>query len=143
MTIRPRAVRSLRDARERLRDIAAARQAETQLACERAQHELAAQTSHRDEFLAEAPTMLEAARSVQDLMNVAEATGEFEIAIVDAEKVCARESDANLRASVQLGERTRALRTVEKLADRMERERLTSEARLEQQQSDELAGRRR
>lgn len=143
MTIRPRAVRSLRDARERLRDIAAARQTQTQIACERAKHELAAHTDHRDDFLDEAPTLLEAARSVDDLMNVAEATGEFELAIVDAEKVCARESDANLHASLQLGERTRALRTVEKIADRMDRDRLTAESRREQQHSDELAGRRR
>ncbi len=143
MTIRPRAVRSLRDARERLRDIAAARQSQTQIACERANQELAAHTEHRDDFLDESSALLEAARSVKDLVNVAEATGEYELAIADAAKVCARESDANLHASMQLGERTRALRTIEKIAERMERERMTAESRREQQHSDELAGRRR
>lgn len=143
MTIRPKAVRSLRDARERLRDLAAANHAAATLAAERTAARIAEETDTLDDFLDEAPTLLEAATSVDDLVRVAESTGEFELAVLEAEEAHAQQAEVTARTAGELRERSRQLRSIERLAERLDRDRQTSEAKREQVRADEMASARR
>jgi flagellar biosynthesis chaperone FliJ len=143
MTIRPKAVRSLRDARERMRDIAAARHAAATHAAERSAARVAEETDTLDDFLDEAPTLLEAATSVEDLMRVGDSTGEFELAVLDAEEAHAKQTAATERSACELRERSRQLRSVEKLAERLEHDRVVADNKREQLRSDEMASARR
>lgn len=143
MTIRPRAVRALRDARIRLRDAAAASHA-TASAVRDSSH--LALVSHRetlDEFLDEASDILAAASSVHDLSSVGDITGEFELEIADAS---ARHDEAVAAVAISadhLRDRSRQLRRAEKLVERVDQDRNRVDARIEQRTNDDLSTRRR
>lgn len=143
MTIRPRAVRALRDARVRLRDVAAASHAMTTAACERSRAELAEEHERLDDFYDEATDVLEAARSVHDLDMVGEITGVHRLAVADARVRVDRADAARETTADQLRARARQLRQAERLVERVDCELGKREARREQRANDDLSARRR
>ena len=143
MTIKPRVVRALKDARTRLRDVAAAAHSTTAAARDRCAQDLADEHASLETALDVAAGTLAAARSVHELDRVAESTGVYRLAIVDAtqrhvDAVAATETTAN-----RLRERTRQLRTAERLVELVDDHRAKREADAEQRGADDLASRRR
>jgi flagellar export protein FliJ len=139
MTIRPRVVRALRDARERLRDVAAATHATATTAAERSEAELADSCDRLEVFLDDASQALASARNVHDLGHVADVSGAYRLEILDAR---ARHDDATAaseRTATALRERTRQLRSAERLVDRVQDHHTKRELRTEQRDNDDLA----
>jgi flagellar biosynthesis chaperone FliJ len=143
MTIRPRAVRALRDARERLRDAAAATHAQSTAARELSAADLAVEERRLSEHMDEAPTLLSTARTVHELDRVAETTGVYRIAIADASTRLQSATALTDQTAGKLRERTRQLRSAERLVEIVDDSRAKLEARNEQRANDDLASRRR
>lgn len=143
MTLRPRAVRALRDVRTRLRDAAAASHAVASAARDHSQHALVRERDRLEEFLDDAADVLAAAESVHDLLSVGDITGELELQITDAQVRHAEAATAAANAADRLRDRASALRRAEKLVERVDRERAHRESKSEQRLNDDLAGRRR
>lgn len=143
MTIKPRTIRSVRNARERLRDVAAARHAHSWQAREIAAEQLEREHDTLDDFLDEAPTILAAATGVHDLDRLADSTSELRLAVESAATASEAADQANERTGHELRERTRQLRSAERLAERVDRERRVLDARTEQHLCDDLVAARR
>ena len=143
MTIRPRAVRALRDARTRLRDVAAATHANASAARDTSHLALVHEQSRLEDYLDEATDLLAAAGNVHDLSQVGEITGVHKLEIADAS---ARHDEAVARAETtadDLRDRSRLLRRAEKLVERVDQDRARVEARGEQRLNDDITGSRR
>jgi len=143
MTIRPRAVRALRDARTRLRDAAAASHAQAAAVREGAHLQLVREHEALEQYLDDAAGELSAARTVHDLDRVAESTGVYRLVIADA---AARHDEAHAAAELaadKLRDRARALRRAEKLEEHVAEHRARSEAKAEQRATDDLISARR
>ena len=143
MTIRPRAVKALRNVRERMRDAAAATHVVAAAARDTSRAALNEQHERMTAFLDDAPEVLAAARTIHELDQVAETTGVHRIAIADAN---ARHVDAvavTEQTAGKLRERTRQLRTAERLVERVDDSAAKLAARDEQRGNDDLAARRR
>jgi hypothetical protein len=143
MTIRASVARQVREARERLRDLAAADHAVAENANRAASEQVASEKARLALVLDDAPAALEAATSVYDLERVALVVDDQEDAVVSAEKDRAVAADRARLSAAQLRERTRLLRSAEKVVELVEKSRATAEARAEQRTADDLAGSRR
>jgi hypothetical protein len=143
MTIKPRMVRALRDARTRLRDAAAAAHSSTSAARDRSARELEDEHASLDAALDQAGGTLAAARTVHELSLVAESTGVYRMSVADATRRHADASAASALTADRLRERTRQLRTAERLVDLVEDHHARRDARAEQRSADDLAARRK
>jgi flagellar biosynthesis chaperone FliJ len=143
MTIKPRTVRALKDARARLRDAAVAAHSTASAQSDRSARELEDTHESLQTALDTAADLLAGARSVHELDQVAETTGADRLLVDDAVQRHATAVTATETAAGQLRERTRQLRTAERLVDRVERHRARRESRAEQRRNDDLAARRR
>ena len=143
MTINPRAIRALRDARTRLRDIAAAEHGEATGARERVALRLATEREALTTRLDEASTELAEARTIHQLVLVAALVDEHHDAIATTIRAHADASGHADHAAGRLRQRTRELRTAEKLVEISKQERDTSEAKAEQRSADDRHGARR
>jgi hypothetical protein len=143
MTIKPRVVRALKDARTRLRDAAAAAHSTTSAARDRSARELADEHASLQAALDDAADQLAAARTVHELDRVAESTGVVRMALAEATERYAIATAASETTADRLRERTRQLRTAERLVELVDDHRARREARAEQYGADDLAGRRR
>lgn len=143
MTKKLRVVRALVDARTRMRDLAAA--AHTSATATR---DLAAQTLSDEEEALEthldgAAETLSAVTSVYDIDRVTAVAHAYRFAVVDAGQRHAEASAASDAAAKKLNDRTRQLRTAEKLKEIIQEHRSKHEARNEQRAIDDLAARKR
>jgi flagellar biosynthesis chaperone FliJ len=143
MTIKPRVVRALKDARTRLRDAAAAAHSNASAQLDRSARELAEEHGALEAALDEAAGQLAEARHVHELDRVAESTGVYRLSVADATERHAQARAETDTTADRLRERTRQLRTAEKLVDIVEERRAKHEARAEQRGADDLASRRR
>jgi flagellar biosynthesis chaperone FliJ len=142
-TIKPRVVRALKDARTRLRDVAAAAHSNATAESDRSARALEDEHDTLETALDAATTALAEARTIHALDNVAAHTSEYRLSLADAMQRHADASAVTETAADRLRERTRQLRTAERLVDRVERHRAKREARSEQIRIDDLNGRRR
>jgi flagellar biosynthesis chaperone FliJ len=143
MTIKIRVVRSLKEVRTRLRDVAAAAHSNAAAARDLAARDLASEHASLENALDEAATTLAAARTVHDLDQVAEATGVFRLSVADAAERHQVAVVATQTTADHLRERTRQLRTAERLVEQADARRAKRESRAEARRADDLAGRRR
>jgi len=143
MTIRPRAVRALKDVRTRLRDVAAASAAMANDARDHSHLALVSEHDKLEEYLDAAGGELSAARTVHELGRVAETTGVYRLDVVDAAARHAHAERAAEAASDRLRDSARQLRSTEKLHERLVGERTKDEARGEQRLNDDIASARR
>jgi flagellar export protein FliJ len=142
MTIRPRAVRALRDVRERMRDAAAASHATASATREATQVALVTEQQQLVTHMDDAANVLGAARTVYDLDRFAESTGVYRIRIADASKQRDEATAVKSSTAAKLRESTRQLRSAEKLVELTETTMSRREAATEQRTNDDLAGRR-
>jgi hypothetical protein len=143
MTIKPRVVRALRDARTRLRDAAAAEHSTTAAARDRSARALQDEHAALETALDDAAGALADARTVHEIDRVAESTGAYRIAVADAtDRHCAAIAATEL-TSDRLRARTRQLRTAERLVDLVEDHRTRRDAQAEQRSADDMAAARR
>ena len=142
MTIRPRAVRALRDVRERLRDAAAATHATASAAHEASQAALVDEQDELERHVSEAATELSNARTVHDLERFDGDTGTHRIAIADAATKLDEADLAKQATAQQLRESTRKLRSAEKISEMVQSTRDRAAAKAEQRANDDMAGRR-
>jgi len=143
MTIKPRAARALKAARTRLRDVAAAAHSTASAHSDRSARELEGEHESLQAALDAASEMLASARSVHELDRVAETTGANRLLVEDALQRHATAIAATETAAGQLRDRTRQLRTAERVVDQVEQRRARRESRAEQHRVDDLAARRR
>ena len=143
MTIKPRVVRALRDARTRMRDAAAAEHSVTTTAREHAAQKLADERAALEAALDSAADTLAAARTVHEVDRVAESTGVYRLAVVDATAHHTQAITAQNATAARLHERTRQLKTAERLVDMVEDFRAKREATAEQRSTDDMAARRK
>ena len=143
MTIRIRVVRALKDARTRLRDVAAAAHSTAAAIRDRSARELRDEHDSLQAALDQAAGSLAAARTVHDLDRVAESTGVYRLTLADAAERHAVATTASETTADRLRERTRQLRTAERLVEQVEDRRSKREARAEQRGADDMAARRR
>jgi len=143
VTIRPRAVRALRDARTRLRDVAAAGAAVAATARDNSHLALVRRQESLEDFLDEATDVLAAATNVYDLSQLEDITGAFKLEIADASAIHDEACVAATTAADQLRDSARQLRRAEKLVERADHDRARVEARGEQRLNDDLSGRRK
>lgn len=143
MTMKIRVVRALKNARTRLRDVAAAAHSTAAVNRDRSAQELQDEHDSLEAALDEAADSLAAARNVHELDRVAEATELYRLSVADA----AQRHQVALAASEitadALRERTRQLRTAERLYERVEHRRARRESRAERTRADDMAARRR
>jgi flagellar export protein FliJ len=123
MTLRPRAVKALKDARTKLRDLAAATHANDAALRDRA----------------EASGALAAASSVWDLDEVSEITGVHKLAIVDAQTEVTKAQAVSDASAERLRDSARKLKVAEELLDRCHTEQRHAVAKAEQRSHDDLA----
>lgn len=142
MTIRPRAVRALRDARARLRDVAAASHAVACATSERTRTDLEEEEDRLQEFLDDAAEALITVRTVHDLDEIDEITGVYQLAVADASSRHATAAATTESTAEALRHRARQLRQAERLVDRVDGEHASREARIEQRNHDDLSSRR-
>jgi flagellar biosynthesis chaperone FliJ len=142
VTIRPRAVRALRDARARLRDVAAASHAVASAASDRTRTELEEEETKLQDFLDDAAEALITVRTVHELDELDDITGVYELAVVDAAARHASASAATEASAEALRGRARQLRQAERLVDRVDGELASREARVEQRSHDDMSARR-
>ena len=143
MTIKPRVARALMDARTRLRDAAAAAHSTASAESERSARALEDQHETLETALDAATSALAGARTIHDLDAVAAHTSEYRLSLADAMQ---RHVDATAAVEFtadRLRERTRQLRTAERIVDRVESYRAKRESRAEQHRTDDLNHRRR
>jgi hypothetical protein len=143
MTINPRVVRALRDARARLRDAAAAEHTLAATGRAAAAQQLADEHQRLETFLDDAHAALAGARNIHDLDRVADVVDSHHAAIADASKSHAEAIALSELAAGKLRDRTRQLRTAERLVDLSDRYRAERDAKAEQRGTDDLGGRRR
>jgi flagellar biosynthesis chaperone FliJ len=143
MTIKPRTVRALKDARTRLRDIAAAAHSTAAAHSNRSARELEDESESLEAALDEATQELAAATTVHELDRVAATTGEYRLSVADAIERHAVAAAATETAAGQLRERIRQLRTAERLLEIIEERRAHAESRADQRRTDDLNSRRR
>ena len=143
MTIRPRAVRALKEARTKLRDLAAASSAAANDARDASHLAVVRECDKLEDYLDQAPEELVAARSVHELGRVAETTGVYRMDILDAEAKRNQAQQVADAAADRLRESSRALRRAEKLEERVHDERDKREALAEQKSIDDLISARR
>lgn len=143
MTIKPRVVRALKDARTRLRDVAAAAHAVALADAEDTAEHLKIEEDTLEMALDDAATTLAEARSVYDLDEVEEVTGVYRIAVADAQVRHAEAIGHSETTGEHLRVRARQLRTAERLVERVEDIHARHEARAEQRGADDMAARRR
>lgn len=143
MTIKPRVVRALRDARTRLRDVAAAAHSTATAESDRSARALEGEHETLQAALDAATDALATARTIHDLDRVADHTSEYRMSLGEAMQRHADAAAATETAASRLRERTRQLRTAERLVDRVERHRARRESRAEQRRTDDLTARRR
>ena len=143
MTIRPRAVRALKDVRTRLRDVAAATAAVANDARDNSHLALVRENEKLDDYLDGAADELSAARTVHELHQVAETTGVYRLDIVDAAARHAEMEQAALAAAEHLRHQARQLRRAEKLQERVTEHLTKVEARGEQRLNDDISATRR
>ncbi|NVB77780.1 MAG: hypothetical protein HOV81_05240 [Kofleriaceae bacterium] len=143
MTIRPRAARSVRDLRTRLRDIAAASHANTVAARDLSRIELEDEQQEMARHLDGAHVTLARAQSIYDLEMVDEDTGVHRLAIADATKKLEETTKQTHVSEAALRERARQLRAAEKLVERLEKGIATRETANEQRANDDISARRR
>jgi len=143
VTIKPHVARALRDARARLRDVAAADHAAAAERREAAAAELASEHDRLTAFVDDAPARLARASSVNDLDRVAMLVGAHHGEIASA---ATRHAETVALVELMTGalrERTRQLKTAERIVDNVHSARDAREARGEQRGTDDLAARRR
>jgi len=143
VTIRPRVVRALRDARTRLRDVAAAAHSTASAVRDQSALDLLDEQAELEAALDHASGSLAAARSVYEIHLIAEGTGVHRFAVADASERHAEAEAATAMTADQLRDRTRQLRTAERLVDLVEEHRAKHEAKAEQRGADDMAARRR
>ncbi|HEY0481166.1 MAG TPA: hypothetical protein VGD37_26805 [Kofleriaceae bacterium] len=143
MTIKPRVVRALKDARTRLRDAAAAAHSTASVQSDRSARELEGEHGELEAALDAATHTLATARTVHDLDRVAAATGEYRMSLAEAMQRHTDAAAATQTAAERLRERTRQLRTAERLVERVDRERARRESRADQRRADDMTARRR
>ena len=102
-----------------------------------------AQDDSLDEFLDGAKDVLATITNIHDFDRVADTLVEHRRAVDTAAKHEADAAAASLRSASVLRDRTRQLKSIEALQDRIERERTVVANKAEQQSNDELAARRR
>lgn len=139
MTIKPRVVRALRDARTRMRDVAAAEHSVTTATRDARARELEQEHASLAAALDSAADELSACRTVHEIDRVAETTGVHRFAVADATQRHTAAIAANDASADRLRERTRQLRTAERLVDMVEDFRSKREATAEQRSSDDMA----
>jgi hypothetical protein len=143
MTVRPRAIRAAMLARTSLRDLAAAAEARATDEDTAAREASARAALELDAAIAEAQARLAQSASVHDLVRVGEELAADHAAVVDAEQVRRTAAAALERATRELRQRERDLRTVERALDLVMEQRALVSARDEQRLTDDLGGRRR
>jgi len=143
VTIRPRAVRALHDARVRLRDAAAASHATAAAVRDTSRFALVREQDALEDFLDEATDILAAASNVHELSRVGETTGVYKLEVADANTRLDEATAAAEKTADHLRDSARKLRRAEKLVERVTDERVRTEARGEQRANDDLATRRR
>lgn len=142
MTIRPRAVRALRDVREKLRDAAAATHAAASATRDASQLALVDEQQQLERHVDEAEQVLSSARTVYDLERYDENTGVHRFAIADAATKRDQAEAASQLTAQSLRESTRKLRSAEKLVEHVQNTRKSAAAKAEQRANDDMAGRR-
>jgi len=143
MTIRPRAVRALKDARSKLRDLAAASSAAANDTRDQMHLAVVRECDKLEEYLDQASDELTGVRNVHELGRVAETTGVYRMDILDAE---ARRNAAQKLAEAaadRLRDSSRALRRAEKLEEHVLETRAKAEAVADQKLTDDLVSSRR
>ena len=143
MTIKPRVVRALKDARTRLRDAAAAAHSNATAESERQARAVADEHETLEAALDDATTALAEARTVHELDRVADHTSAYRLSLEDAMQRHADAAAVTEPTADKLRERTRQLRTAERLVDLVDQHRAQREARAEQRSTDDLNARRR
>ena len=143
MTLRPRAVRALRDVRVRLRDAAAASHAVVTAARDQTHLALVREQDALEDYLDEATDILAAARNVHDLSSVGDITGVYKREIVDASSRHDEATAAVETSADQLRHKARLLRRAEKLVERVTQDRAKSEAKVEQRMNDDMTTRKK
>jgi flagellar biosynthesis chaperone FliJ len=141
--LKPRVVRALKDARTRLRDVAAAAHSTTAAARDRSARALQDHHASLEAALDDAVGTLAAARTVHELDRIADATGVYRLSVADAIEHHAVATAASETTADRLRERTRQLRTAERLVEIVEHHRARRDARAEQYGADDMAARRR
>ncbi|MEJ7603816.1 MAG: hypothetical protein WKG01_38375 [Kofleriaceae bacterium] len=139
MTIRPRVVRALRDVRERLRDAAAATHAKAATAAASSHAELSAEHDRLEEFLVSARDVLAVARTVHEVDRVAETVVVHRLAIADASARHDAAVTVTQATASALRDRTRQLKSAEKLHELVTEHHATTAAKAEQRGNDDLA----
>jgi flagellar biosynthesis chaperone FliJ len=143
MTMKIRVIRNLKAARSRLRDVAAAAHSNAAVARDRSAAELQGEHDSLEAALDEAADSLAAARTVHDLDRVAEHTFVYRMSVADAAKRHEVAQAASELTADQLRERTRQLRTAERLVEQVENRRARRESRAERRRVDDMTARRR
>lgn len=143
MTIKPAMARALRDARLRMRDVAAADHAIAAERREQAAASLAAEHDALATFVENAAERLARASSINDLDRVSILVGAHRDDIASA---ATRHAETIALAELTTGalrDRTRQLKTAERIVDDVQRARDDREARGEQRSSDDMSARQR
>jgi hypothetical protein len=143
VTINPRVVRALRDARLRMRDVAVAEHSNAATARERAAQGVDAAKDELEEFLDEATTTLTQIRSIYDLDRIAETVTAHHIEVATATQHHVDAIAVTEAAADRLRDRTRLLKTAERLVEMSDKDRSDREQRIEQRGADDLTGARR
>jgi hypothetical protein len=143
MTMKIRVVRALKNARTRLRDAAAAAHSTAAVNRERSAQELQDEHDSLEAALDDAADSRAAARNVHELDRVAEATVMYRLSVADAAQRHQVAIAASEVTADTLRERSRQLRTAERLYEKVEYRRARRESRAERTRSDDLASRRR
>lgn len=143
MTIRPRAAKSIRDIRSRLRDLAAASHANTVAERDRSRDAVLLEEQALEQHFDTAQHELLEARSIYDLQSVDEDTGVHRIAIADAQKVLASNTKQTQVSEAALRESSRKLKSSEALVERIEDLISRRDAKAEQRAHDDMSQRKR
>ncbi|HEY4175539.1 MAG TPA: hypothetical protein VGM90_01845 [Kofleriaceae bacterium] len=143
MTIRPRAAKSIRDIRARLRDIAAASHANTVAVRDRSRDAVVEEQQALEEHFDTAQHELLDARSIYHLQSVDEDTGIHRLAIADAQKVLDANTKQTQLSEAALRESSRKLKSSEALVERIEDMLARRDAKAEQRSQDDISTRKR
>jgi len=143
MTIKPRTIRSLRDVRERMRDVAAAHHGRAAHACAAANEHLAREENTLVEYLDDVEDTLSEIKSVYELDRIAAQAAELRRAVATAVNAHETAKAASDRSAMELRERARQLRSLERLKERLDQERARTDTRNEQMASDDMVAARR
>lgn len=143
MTMKIRVIRALKNARTRLRDVAAAAHSNAAVVRDRSAAELQEEHESLEAALDDAVDSLAAARTVHELDRVAEHTVVYRMSVADAAERHQVALAASELTGDQLRERTRQLRTAERLVEQVEHRRARRESRAERRRVDDMTARRR